>query len=99
MNMQEFNATFPMLASNEPARRLSKFIGRKVRFNGYQPSDGEIHRYGLFEVIGVQRDWNGRLCLRVKCIQFRGKPFDDKFGCVMQTDRLAFATPVRKVRK
>jgi hypothetical protein len=87
MQMNEFNETFPTLQGGD---NLAKFIGRQVRFSGTKDSDGEIHKFGIFEVVGTQVDWRGQPCLRVKCISFRGKPFADKFGHVMPLSRIAF---------
>lgn len=83
--MQNFKQIFPEFAASNS--EMEKNIGRKVRFleGGERKTDGTIHRE-LFEVVGVQRDYRGELCYRVKCLAY-----EDRFGCVMPLNRVVWA--------
>lgn len=83
--MQDFVHIFPEFATSDP--EMEKNIGRKVRFlnGGQMRTDGAVHRE-LFEIIGVQRDYRGELCYRVKCLAY-----EDRFGCVMPVNRVVWA--------
>jgi hypothetical protein len=67
---------------------LQKMIGKIVRFKGRLETDGQIHREGIFKIVGVQRDYRRHYCFRVACINFKGQPYRDNFGQVMPLDRV-----------
>lgn len=83
-DMKAFNATFPHLAADPYANAaLEADIGRRVRYR--IPTDKEerkafLRSYGTvaleeFEIVGVQRCFDGRLAYRVKCLAY-----EDRFG-------------------
>lgn len=86
-NMATFNAMFPQLACTD---KHSEKIGQLVMFANPEPSDGAMHKDGVFQIVGLQKDWRGNLCFRVRCVQFQGKPHSDTFGTVMPFYRVVY---------
>lgn len=87
IDMDTFNSTMSHLAAppSDEKTQLEANIGRKVRFN--VPSGGiEREQYllrngtaslALFEVVGVQKIYDGSLAYRVKCLEYNdqiGRP-------------------------
>ena len=82
--MNEFEDRFPhLIADGKQYELLKRAVGRKVVFNSFEKGDGEIHRKGVFEVIGVQMTHDGDYAFRVVTN-------DDDFGLVMNINRAKF---------
>lgn len=78
----------PLQASPKDIGQLGEHVGRRARYvlpRGQQARARFIRTHGTlcledFEVIGVQRDYAGRPCYRLKCLAY-----EDTFGrCVGQ---------------
>jgi hypothetical protein len=92
-DMQDFDAVFPHLAVGDQANTLARNIGRRVRYRRppgvergrWIESVGTIASKEVYEIVGVQRIWNGALAYRVRCLAY-----DDTFGRPMGVEETLF---------
>lgn len=66
--------------------RMEALVGFRVRFVKLA-GRGTVHRDHEFRIVGVQKDYAGRLCYRVVC-----DAIGDTFGYCAAPDELAFVS-------
>lgn len=84
MEMTQFNEIFTHVAVEQTD---DENIGRKFKYTTVESSDGLVHREGVFQIIGTQKDYKGDFCYRVKMIEYKGEAFEDNFGSVFNPKR------------
>lgn len=64
---------------------MERNIGREIAFTNWKPRMGTARRDYTFTIVGIQKDFEGKLAYRVVC-----NGYNDTFGSVAQVNAFKF---------